>query len=39
MYFLNLSLGQFLVLFGGVSAVMIALYLLDRSRRRQVRVA
>jgi len=36
MYFLNLSLGQFLVLFGGVSAVMIALYLLDRSRRRQV---
>jgi hypothetical protein len=36
MYFLNLSLGQFLALFGGVSAVMIALYLLDRSRRRQV---
>ena len=36
MYFLNLSLGQFLALFGAVSAVMIALYLLDRSRRRQV---
>jgi hypothetical protein len=36
MYFLNLSLGQFLALFGGVSAIMIALYLLDRSRRRQV---
>jgi hypothetical protein len=36
MYFLNLSLGQFLAVFGGVSAVMIALYLLDRSRRRQV---
>jgi hypothetical protein len=36
MYFLNLSLGQFLALFGGVSAVMIALYLLHRSRRRQV---
>ena len=36
MYFLNLSLGQFLALFGGISAVMIALYLLDRSRRRQV---
>src|SRR5690242_14294099 len=36
MYFLNLSVGQFLALFGAVSAVMIALYLLDRSRRRQV---
>lgn len=36
MYLLNLSLGQFLVLFGSVSAVMVALYLLDRSRRRQV---
>src|SRR6266545_5238952 len=36
MYFLNLSLGQFLALFGSVSAVMIALYLLDRSRRKQV---
>ena len=28
MYFLNLSLGQFLAMFGAVSAVMIALYLL-----------
>jgi hypothetical protein len=36
MYFLNLSLGQFLALFGTVSAVLIALYLLDRSRRRQI---
>ena len=36
MYFLNLTLGQFLILFGSVSVVMLALYLLDRSRRRQV---
>src|SRR5215472_17177396 len=36
MYFLNLSLGQFLTLFGGVAAISVALYLLDRSRRRQV---
>jgi hypothetical protein len=36
MHFLNLTLGQFLALFGSVSAVMLALYLLDRSRRRQV---
>ena len=36
MYFLNLSMGQFLALFGSVSAVLVALYLLDRSRRRQV---
>ena len=36
MYFLNLTLGQFLVLFGSVSAVMVALYLLDRSRRKQI---
>lgn len=36
MYLLNLSLGQFLAVFGSVSAVMLALYLLDRSRRRQV---
>ncbi len=33
---LNLTLGQFLAVFGSVSAVMLALYLLDRSRRRQV---
>lgn len=35
MYFLNLSLGQFLILLGSVSAVVMMLYLLDRSRRRQ----
>jgi hypothetical protein len=36
MYFLNLSLGQFLAVFGVIGAVSVALYLLDRSRRRQV---
>src|SRR5690242_10725306 len=36
MYFLNLSLGQFLAVFTTLSGVMVALYLLDRSRRRQV---
>jgi hypothetical protein len=36
MHLLNLTLGQFLAVFGSVSAVMLALYLLDRSRRRQV---
>ncbi|MDQ2901860.1 MAG: VWA domain-containing protein, partial [Acidobacteriota bacterium] len=36
MFFLNLTLGQFLVLFGSISAVSLLLYLLDRSRRRQV---
>jgi hypothetical protein len=36
MYLLNLSLLQFAALFGAVSAVAVALYLLDRSRRRQV---
>ncbi|HUI77822.1 MAG TPA: BatA and WFA domain-containing protein [Bryobacteraceae bacterium] len=36
MYFLNLSLAQFLAVFGTIAAVSIALYLLDRSRRRQV---
>ena len=36
MYFLNLSLAQFLAVFGTVAAVSLALYLLDRSRRRQV---
>src|SRR5215475_7843868 len=36
MYFLNLSLAQFLTVFGAVAAVSVALYLLDRSRRRQV---
>src|SRR5579864_2448261 len=36
MYFLNLSLAQFLTVFGAIAAVSIALYLLDRSRRRQI---
>ncbi len=36
MYFLNLSLAQFLTVFGTIAAVSIALYLLDRSRRRQI---
>jgi hypothetical protein len=36
MYLLNLSLAQFLVVFGSISALSIALYLLDRARRRQV---
>jgi hypothetical protein len=36
MYFLNLSLLQFAALFGSISAVSVALYLLDRSRRKQV---
>jgi hypothetical protein len=36
MEFLNLTLGQFLAVFGTVGAVSIALYLLDRTRRRQV---
>jgi Aerotolerance regulator N-terminal len=36
MHLLNLTLGQFLMLFGAGTVVMLALYLLDRSRRRQV---
>jgi hypothetical protein len=36
MFFLNLSLGQFLAVFGSISASMVVLYLLGRSRRRQV---
>src|SRR5215470_17759103 len=36
MYLLNLSLAQVLVVFGSISALAVALYLLDRSRRRQV---
>jgi hypothetical protein len=35
-YLLNFSLLQFAALFGAVSAVAVALYLLDRSRRKQV---
>jgi len=36
MYFLNLSLVQFLALFGAISVPTILLYLLGRSRRKQV---
>ena len=36
MYFLNLSLAQFLGLFGTISVTMVLLYLLARSRRKQV---
>lgn len=36
MFFLNLSLAEFAGLLGAVSALTVALYLLDRSRRRQV---
>jgi len=36
MHLLNLTLPQFLTLFGSISALSVALYLLDRSRRRQV---
>ena len=35
MFLLNLTLAQFLALAGALSAVVVALYLLDRSRRRQ----
>jgi hypothetical protein len=36
MYFLNLSFLQFTALFTSIAAMSVALYLLDRSRRRQV---
>jgi hypothetical protein len=36
MYFLNLTLPQFLAIFGAVSALAVTLYLLDRSRRKVV---
>ncbi len=36
MEFLNLTLGQFVALFGTVAAFSVALYLLDRTRRKQV---
>lgn len=36
MFLLNLTLAQFAGLLGGLSAFVVALYLLDRSRRRQV---
>ena len=35
MYLFNLTLAQFATLFGSVSALVVALYLLDRSRRKQ----
>ena len=34
--FLNLSIGEFLAIFGAISALSVALYLLDRNRRKQV---
>lgn len=36
MSFLNLSLGELLGMAGAISAAVVALYLLDRSRRKQV---
>lgn len=36
MELLNLTLGQFAAIFGAVAAFSVALYLLDRNRRRQV---
>src|SRR5512133_1011269 len=36
MHLLNLTLGQFFAVFGSITALTVALYLLDRSRRRQV---
>jgi hypothetical protein len=36
MYLLNLSLAQFLALFGSISVAMVLLYLLGRPRRKQV---
>ncbi|MEX2261792.1 MAG: VWA domain-containing protein [Bryobacteraceae bacterium] len=35
MFLLNLTAGQLLVLFGSLSTLVVTLYLLDRSRRRQ----
>ncbi len=36
MNFINLSLGELVAIFSGISALMVTLYLLDRSRRKQV---
>ena len=36
LYFLNLSFLQFVAVFGSISAISVALYLLDRSRRKVV---
>lgn len=35
MFLLNLSFAEFLAIFGSLSGLLVALYLLDRSRRRQ----
>lgn len=34
--FLNIGIGEFLAIFGAIAAVSVALYLLDRNRRKQV---
>ncbi len=34
--FLNIGFGEFLAIFGAIAAVSVALYLLDRNRRKQV---
>lgn len=36
MFFLNLSLGEFLALAGAISGIVTALYLLDRAKRKKV---
>lgn len=36
MFLLNLSLGEFIALFGSLSGIVVALYLLDRSKKRLV---
>jgi hypothetical protein len=36
MFFFNLTAAEFLTLFGALSSAVVVLYLLDRSRRRQV---
>ncbi len=36
MFFLNLTAGEFLVLFGALGSLIAALYLLDRTRRKKV---
>src|SRR5208283_4067370 len=36
MFFLNLSLGEFLTLLGALSGIVTALYLLDRAKRKKV---
>ena len=35
MFFLNLSMMEFMALFGAASALVVTLYLLNRSRRKQ----